>query len=502
MLGSAARLTSGTSRCAPEGTPGAVCHDGRVKKMLLPPPLPAHARLLDLSAGREIQAGAADADDRAVGGFVLGLERSVRGVTSVVGIRSGIAAGHEHVDAGGGKTQELLVLRRDFALRPAQEGLAEAEADRELAEARLRRQVGDDAIERLVEIDEVERARGVDPDRRARRNPARPGGVQRLLAFGRRQRLAGDVHFLDLRQGDRQLVARPERRQIAVGGEGIDQDRDRLSLARDPEPVGVVGGQDAGDGVWRGRCGGRRRRNGDRGPDAHAGRLRGANGGGREAAAVLVHLAERLQPDDRVDAASDVGGEARRVGGGGERHTVLGHARHVDREALLDLIGARRGIDGGAVRVDVGDFEPLLLEPGDERFARAGVGGVDLLQLRLGDDLASRDAVLDVFLYRWWDFQRKQHCHQVVGGLGVRGMDHQPVAGQSATRRQRHDTVLENLAIHSASYPIGTLREDGRRPQTFRRKRGILPNAKSAWVVNTPNSSSSAAAMHGLPLKT
>src|SRR5207249_9952517 len=39
VLGSAARLTSGTSRPLPFGTPWAFCHAGRAKKMLRPPPL-------------------------------------------------------------------------------------------------------------------------------------------------------------------------------------------------------------------------------------------------------------------------------------------------------------------------------------------------------------------------------------------------------------------------------------------------------------------------------
>src|SRR5208282_791581 len=37
--GLAVRLTSGTSRSLPGGTPLPVCHWGRPKKMLLPPPL-------------------------------------------------------------------------------------------------------------------------------------------------------------------------------------------------------------------------------------------------------------------------------------------------------------------------------------------------------------------------------------------------------------------------------------------------------------------------------
>src|SRR5207248_11030975 len=43
VFGSAAALTSGTSRSAPGGTPGPFCHGGRGKKMLLPPPLLVHA---------------------------------------------------------------------------------------------------------------------------------------------------------------------------------------------------------------------------------------------------------------------------------------------------------------------------------------------------------------------------------------------------------------------------------------------------------------------------
>src|SRR6266404_3256095 len=43
LLGSAARLTSGTSRLVPAGTPPPVCHTGRSKKILVPPPLPDHA---------------------------------------------------------------------------------------------------------------------------------------------------------------------------------------------------------------------------------------------------------------------------------------------------------------------------------------------------------------------------------------------------------------------------------------------------------------------------
>src|ERR1041385_5914797 len=43
VLGSATRLTSGTSRCVPESIPFPVCHEGRVNRILLPPPLPAHA---------------------------------------------------------------------------------------------------------------------------------------------------------------------------------------------------------------------------------------------------------------------------------------------------------------------------------------------------------------------------------------------------------------------------------------------------------------------------
>src|SRR5260370_38174193 len=43
LLGSAARLTSGTSRLVPAGTPAPVCQTGRLKKILVPPPLPAHA---------------------------------------------------------------------------------------------------------------------------------------------------------------------------------------------------------------------------------------------------------------------------------------------------------------------------------------------------------------------------------------------------------------------------------------------------------------------------
>src|SRR6185436_8843907 len=42
LLGSAARLTSGTSRLLPAGTPLPFCHGGRGKKMLVPPPLPVH----------------------------------------------------------------------------------------------------------------------------------------------------------------------------------------------------------------------------------------------------------------------------------------------------------------------------------------------------------------------------------------------------------------------------------------------------------------------------
>src|SRR4051812_38276563 len=40
VLGAAARLTSGTRRMAPGGTPGPICQLGRAKKMLVPPPLP------------------------------------------------------------------------------------------------------------------------------------------------------------------------------------------------------------------------------------------------------------------------------------------------------------------------------------------------------------------------------------------------------------------------------------------------------------------------------
>src|SRR5262249_6368827 len=36
--GSAVPLTSGTRRSFPAGTPGPFCHEGRLKKMLLPPP--------------------------------------------------------------------------------------------------------------------------------------------------------------------------------------------------------------------------------------------------------------------------------------------------------------------------------------------------------------------------------------------------------------------------------------------------------------------------------
>src|SRR5947209_15438595 len=43
LLGSAARLTSGTSRSLPGGTPIPFCHGGRPKKTLLPPPLPDQA---------------------------------------------------------------------------------------------------------------------------------------------------------------------------------------------------------------------------------------------------------------------------------------------------------------------------------------------------------------------------------------------------------------------------------------------------------------------------
>jgi hypothetical protein len=40
VFGSAARLTSGTSRCVPLGIPAPVCQGGRWNRMLFPPPLP------------------------------------------------------------------------------------------------------------------------------------------------------------------------------------------------------------------------------------------------------------------------------------------------------------------------------------------------------------------------------------------------------------------------------------------------------------------------------
>src|SRR6476646_209589 len=46
VLGSASELTSGTSLCVPL-TPAPVCHAGRGKKILLPPPLPVQPVSLD-----------------------------------------------------------------------------------------------------------------------------------------------------------------------------------------------------------------------------------------------------------------------------------------------------------------------------------------------------------------------------------------------------------------------------------------------------------------------
>src|SRR3977135_569225 len=43
LFGSAARLTSVSNRFVPGGTPGPVCHMGRSKKILVPPPLLVHA---------------------------------------------------------------------------------------------------------------------------------------------------------------------------------------------------------------------------------------------------------------------------------------------------------------------------------------------------------------------------------------------------------------------------------------------------------------------------
>src|SRR5438045_2986572 len=114
-------------------------------------------------------------------------------MSGLVRVRSGVTARNEDVHPSGSESQELLMLRRDLAGRPAKERLAQSQADRQLPHPGLARQVGDDPIEGAVKVDEPKRAGAVDSDLCAGGDGARPFDIERLLALRRRERTAVDV---------------------------------------------------------------------------------------------------------------------------------------------------------------------------------------------------------------------------------------------------------------------------------------------------------------------